>query len=149
MGQNLVSLDVIKVLLQNISNINQLAGEINKNSVIVTDSFKELEVYQQKLTNAIRSLEQEKSALMGQVDKVKLELDKLEGDKKGLDIAIVNEHERLIEIQRDKHDATNALRNAQLELDEIKAEIEKANANEESGENETNRTNETKEGQTT
>lgn len=124
MEQNRDSLDLLVLLFQNINNLGQIAKEVNQNSVLVAKSLKDLEVYYQDLIKSIQGLNQEKSALLCQLDKVKMDIDLLEKEKKELEKAFANEHERVIELQRKKYEAMVELRRAQRELDKINDDLD-------------------------
>ncbi|MBS3968637.1 MAG: hypothetical protein KGZ94_00840 [Clostridia bacterium] len=124
MEQNRDSLDLLVLLFQNINNLGQIAKEVNQNSELVAKSLKDLEVYYQDLIKSIQGLNQEKSALLCQLDKVKMDIDLLEKEKKELEKAFANEHERVIELQRKKYEAMVELRRAQRELDKINDDLD-------------------------
>ena len=124
MEQNTDSLDLIELLFQNINELGQMAEEARQNSMLVAKSLKDLEVYYQDLIKSIQGLNQEKSALLCQLDKVKMDIDLLEKEKKELEKAFANEHERVIELQRKKYEAMVELRRAQRELDKINDDLD-------------------------
>ena len=126
MEQNRDSLDLLVLLFQNINNLGQIAKEVNQNSELVAKSLKDLEVYYQDLIKSIQGLNQEKSALLCQLDKVKMDIDLLEKEKQELEKALANEHERVIELQRNKHEVIVELRKAQKELDKINDDLDMA-----------------------
>ncbi|WP_028308541.1 hypothetical protein [Desulfitibacter alkalitolerans] len=126
MEQNTDSLDLIELLFQNINELGQMAEEARQNSMLVAKSLKDLEVYYQDLIKSIQGLNQEKSALLCQLDKVKMDIDLLEKEKQELEKALANEHERVIELQRNKHEVIVELRKAQKELDKINDDLDMA-----------------------
>lgn len=124
MEHNKNSLDLLELLIKNIDNLGQIAKEANQNSVLLGKSLKDLEVYYQDLIKNIQNLNQEKSALLCQMDRIKMEIEVLEKEKKELEKVLANEHERVIELQRNKNEIMSELRRIQKELDKINDDLD-------------------------
>ncbi|KUO48888.1 MAG: hypothetical protein APF76_09565 [Desulfitibacter sp. BRH_c19] len=126
MDNNQSSLDLLELLFNNINKLKKVADETSENSDLVVKSLKGLEEYYQDMVDKIHGLNQEKAALLCQLDIMKQEIEGYQEEKDEIEKALASGHEKVIEMQRSKHELICEVRKAQRELDKIYQDIDVA-----------------------